>query len=170
MKVALCLGLSAVPGLVRAQTAAGALGLSTYDSLADSTHLAVVTHKGKYFLWIQRPRLTWTVAYAGRTPAEPPREVLLDFRTQNPQSPGDNHLVIESPSGERLELNSVGADTRAGPMVGNLFMDFLIPTAELARVMGGTSMMLSVGGIKVRFKREQVEALRDLLVRSGGGL
>jgi hypothetical protein len=29
-----------------------------YDSSGDSTHLTVVTHKGKYFLTIQRPRLT----------------------------------------------------------------------------------------------------------------
>ena len=188
MRVVACLALSVAPALLSAQTAAGTLGLSsashpprsdiqhdkrlvaTYDSLTDSTHLAVVTHKGKYFLWVQHPRLTWTVAYAGRTPAEPTREIRLDFRTQDPQSPGDNHLLIESPSGERVELNSVSADSRAGPMVGNLFMDFLIPTAELARVLGGTSMRLTVGGIEVKFNADQVEALRDLLSRASGGL
>lgn len=42
-------------------------------------------------------------------------------------------------------------------------MDFLIPTAELARVLAGDSMRLSVGGIAVKFKRDQMEALRDLL-------
>jgi len=186
MRVAAGLALSIAPALLSAQTVTGALGLSstshsgrpdfqhdkvlvaTYDSLTDSTHLALVTHKGKYFLWIQHPRLTWTVAHAGRTPVEPPPEILLDFRTQDPQSPRDNHLLIESPSGERLELNSVSADTRAGPMVGNLFMNFLIPTPELARVLGGTSIRLSVGGIEVKFKADQVAALRELLSRAGG--
>jgi hypothetical protein len=33
--------------------------LASYDSVADSTHLSVVTHKGKYFLTMQRPRLIW---------------------------------------------------------------------------------------------------------------
>jgi hypothetical protein len=162
LRVVVCLALSIGPAQLRAQMA--------YDSLTDSTHVAVVTHKGKYFLWIQHPRLTWTVAYAGRSPVEPPAQILLDFRTQDPQSPGDNHLVIESASGERLELNSVGADSRAGPMVGNLFMNFLIPSTELARVLGGDKLTLSVGGIRVKFKKEQVEALRDLLSRAGGGL
>ena len=79
MGAVVCLALCVVPTLLRAQTATGALGLSsdpappqpvshsnkklvaTYDSLTDSTHLAVVTHKGTYFLWIQHPRLTWTI-------------------------------------------------------------------------------------------------------------
>jgi hypothetical protein len=51
-----------------------------YDSLGDSTQLSRVTHKGRYFLTIQRPRLTWSVVYAGRTPESPPREIVLEFR------------------------------------------------------------------------------------------
>ena len=182
MGAAICLVLSVAPSLVSGQTATGALDLSTaprqtrrafqhdkelvstYDSLTDSTHLAVVTHSGTYLLWIQRPRLTWTVAYAGRAPSpQLPPEIRLVFRTTDPQSPKDNHLVIEAASGERLELNSVSAESRAGPMRWSLLMDFLIPTAELARVLADNSMRLSVGGIAVKFKRDHMEALRDLL-------
>ena len=176
------LALCVVPTLLRAQTATGELGLSTdpanahptshstkklvatYDSLTDSTHLAVVTHKGTYFLWIQHPRLTWTITYPGRRPGNPSSgEVLLLFRTQAPQSPRDNQLVIESTSGERLTLNSTGANTRPGPMVTSLVMSFLIPTEWLAPALTGESMKLSVGGIEVKFKPDQMEALRDLL-------
>jgi hypothetical protein len=185
MRAVLYLALFVAPTLLRAQTATQALELpssspeirsapqhekelvATYDSLTDSTHLAVVTHKGKYFLWIQHPRLTWTVAYSGRTPGEPPREVLLVFRTQDPQSPRDNHLIIESASGERLELNSISADSRAGPMVGNLLMNFLIPTAELTQALAGEKMKLSVGGIGVKFNSDHILALRNLLSQAG---
>lgn len=176
------LALCVVPTLLRAQTATGALGLSTgpanarpashstkklvatYDSLTDSTHLAVVTHKGTYFLWIQHPRLTWTVAYPGRKPSQPPPgEILLAFRTQAPQSPRDNQLVIESTSGARLTLNSISANNRPGPMTSTLVMNFLIPTEQLVRAVAGESMKLAVGGIKVKFKPDQLEALRELL-------
>jgi hypothetical protein len=182
MGAVVCLALCVVPALLRAQTATGELGLSTgpansqqishsnkklvarYDSLTDSTHLALVTHKGTYFLWIQHPRLTWTVSYPGRTPSQPPSgQMLLVFRTQAPQSPRDNQLVIESASGERLTLSSISAENRPGPMVPSLAMNFLIPTEDLARELVGESMKLTVGGIEVKFKPDELEALRDLL-------
>ncbi|MFL5448709.1 MAG: hypothetical protein ACJ8A6_09515 [Gemmatimonadales bacterium] len=176
------LALCIAPTLLRAQTATEELGLSTdpanshpashsnkkliasYDSLTDSTHLAVVTHKGTYFLWVQHPRLTWTVSYPGRKPNQPPSgEVLLVFQTQAPQSPRNNQLVIESTSGERLMLNSIKADSRPGPMTTTLLMDFLIPIDQLARALAGESMRIAVGGIEVKFRPDQLEALRDLL-------
>jgi hypothetical protein len=182
MRAVVCLALGVLPTLLRAQTATGELGLSndpanahptsrsskqivaTYDSLTDSTHLALVTHKGTYFLWIQHPRLTWTVTYAGHQPIQPPSgEVLLTFRTQAPQSPRDNRLVIESASGERLTLNSISADNRPGPMTTTMLMDFIIPIDQLARTLTGESMKLSVGGIVVKFKPDQLAALRELL-------
>jgi hypothetical protein len=185
MGAVVCLALCVVPTLLRAQTATGELGLSTdpanarptshstkelvatYDSLTDSTHLAVVTHKGTYFLWLQHPRLTWTVTYPGRKPSQPPSgEILLTFQTQAPQSPRDNQLVIESTSGERLTLNSISAHSRPGPMTTTMLMDFLIPIDQLARTLAGDSVQLSVGGIEVKFKPDQLDALRELLRRA----
>jgi hypothetical protein len=185
MGAVVCLALCVVPTLLRAQTATGELGLSTdpakarpashstkklvatYDSLTDSTHLAVVTHKGTYFLWIQHPRLTWTVTNPGRKPSQPPSgEMLLTFQTQAPQSPRDNQLVIESTSGQRLTLNSISAHSRPGPMTTTMLMDFLIPIDQLARTLAGDSVQLSAGGIEVKFKPHQLEALRDLLRRA----
>lgn len=68
----------AMPGTLRFQHRKKLVAI--YDTVADSTHLAVVTHKGKYFLTIQRPRLTWTVSYPGRRPDTlPPAEIVLEF-------------------------------------------------------------------------------------------
>src|SRR4051812_17128342 len=84
--------------------------VASYDSTADSTHLAVVTHNGTYFLWIQRPRLTWTISYVGQTPGgEPPSDIVLVFRTQNPQVPLSDRLILEIAPGDRLEVASAGA-------------------------------------------------------------
>jgi hypothetical protein len=142
--------------------------VATYDSVADSTQLAVVTHKGKYFLWIQHPRLTWTVSYAGRQPGiDPPGEIILLFRTQNPQAARDNRLVLEIAPGERIEVASVSAYSDPGPMISSHFMRFPIPTSELARALVNQTMTLSVGGIRVQFKPDQMEAVRDLLSRVG---
>ncbi|HUQ15871.1 MAG TPA: hypothetical protein VM094_07430 [Gemmatimonadales bacterium] len=71
-----------------------------YDAVADSTRWSVVTHKGKYFLTVQRPRLTWSAAYAGHElDAQSPREVVLEFRTQEPQAALDSRLAITSGGG-----------------------------------------------------------------------
>jgi hypothetical protein len=46
-------------------------------------------------------------------------------------------------------------------------MRFPIPTADLARALVGETMRLSVGGIRVKFKPNQIDAIRDLLNRVG---
>ncbi len=141
---------------------------ATYDSVADSTHLAVVTHKGKYFLTIQRPRLTWTVGYAGRAPGSPPpAEVVLEFRTQAPQVAGDSRLVIAFAAGQRLEVASAGAFSDPGVQTWSHFMRFPVPSAALAEALATDDVTVTVGGITERFKPDQVNALRDLLNRVG---
>lgn len=60
-------------------------------------------------------------------------------------------------------LNSIKADSRPGPMTTTLLMDFLIPIDQLARALAGESMRIAVGGIEVKFRPDQLEALRDLL-------
>jgi len=139
-----------------------------YDSTGDSTHLAVVTHKGKYFLTIQRPRLTWTIAYAGQTPGpDTPATVELEFRTQEPQAASDSRLVISDAAGRTLEVPSAGAFSDPGILTWSHFMRFPVPTSRLAEALAGTTLTLTVGGITERFKPDQIEALRDLLDRAG---
>jgi hypothetical protein len=142
--------------------------VATYDSVADSTHLAVVTHKGKYFFTIQRPRLEWTATHAGRTPgAEPPAEIVLVFRTQAPQVVLDNRLIMEFAGGQRFEVASVSAYSDPGVQTWSHFMRFPIPTAALTEAVASDEVTLWVGGIQVRFKPNQVNALRELLSRVG---
>jgi hypothetical protein len=139
-----------------------------YDSLGDSTHLMVVTHKGRYFLTIQRPRLTWTVVYAGQEPGpEAPLTVALEFRTQEPQAASDNRLVMTSPGGEALEVVSRSAFSVPGTQTWSHFMYFPVPSAGLAGVLAGHDVTLTVGGITERFEPDQIETLRDLLDRVG---
>jgi hypothetical protein len=139
-----------------------------YDSIGDSTHLTVVTHKGKYFLTIQRPRLTWTVVYAGQVPGpEAPLTVALEFRTQAPQVAGDSRLVMASPGGQGLEVASGGAFSHPGVQTSSHYMRFPVPSAGLAAVLAGTEVTVTVGGITEHFKPDQIEALRDLLDRVG---
>jgi hypothetical protein len=140
---------------------------AAYDSLADSTRLSVVTHKGKYFLTVQRPRLTWSVAYEGQAPTGRPPEVQLEFRTQSPQVAADSRLRIEYGSAQRLEVVSRGAYSDPGMLTWSHFMHFPVPTAALARILESDSVLVTVGGIVERLKPEQREALRDLLARVG---
>lgn len=139
-----------------------------YDGTGDSTHLVVVTHKGKYFLTIQRPRLTWTVAYLGRVPGpEVPGTVELEFRTQEPQVARDSRLVIVAADSQAFEVASAGAFSDPGTQTWSHFMRFPVPSARLAAALAGDKLTVTVGGISERFKRDQLEALRDLLDRVG---
>ncbi len=140
---------------------------AVYDSLVDSTQVSVVTHKGKYFLTMQRPRLTWSAAYAGHAPEAPPQEVMLEFRTQSPQIALDSRLTIESSTGLRLEVASAGAHSKPGVQTWSHFIRFSIPCGELARVLAGDRVTVTVGGISERLKAEHLNAVRDLLNRVG---
>ena len=177
-----CLAPSVVPASIYAQNATGvtaAAGATSppvpsakphrkvraeYDAVADSTRWSVVTHRGKYFLTIQRPRLTWSAAYAGhRLGAQSPRDVVLEFRTQEPQAALDSRLVITSGGEGRLEVGSSGAYSDPGVLTWSHFMRFVMPSAELARVLVNEDVTVTVGGISERLKPDHVQALRSLL-------
>jgi hypothetical protein len=141
---------------------------ASYDSVADSTSLSVVTHKGKYFISSQRPRLTWTVRYPGRSPGEsPPAAVVLEFRTQGADTPTDNRLVIDFGEKRRVEVASTGAFSDPGVQTTSHFMRFPVPTDSLVTALASGRMAVTVGGIAQKFKADEMEALRDLLDRVG---
>jgi hypothetical protein len=138
-----------------------------YDSTVDSTRWSLVTHKGRYLLTIQRPRLTWTGARQGREPGAPASAVVLEFRTQAPQAALDSRLVISSPAGARLELGSSGSSSDPGVVTWSHFMRFQVPCDELARLLVSGEATIVVGGIRERLKADHVRALRYLLDRLG---
>jgi hypothetical protein len=116
-----------------------------YDSVADSTHLVVVTHKGKYFLWTQRPRLTWEVVYPGRLPpGRPPATVTLEFRTQAPQVARDSRLLLAA-AGQRLEVTSAGAFSDPGVQTWSHFMRFPVPYPALVEALATLSNFFDPG-------------------------
>jgi hypothetical protein len=122
--------------------------------------------QGLYFFTIQRPRLTWSVTYPGRTPvAQPPSTVVLVFRTQEPQVALDSRLVIAVAGEQRLEVASTGAYSVQGVQTWSHFMRFPVPTTALAAALATEEVAVSVGGIRVGVKPDQVNALRDLLSR-----
>jgi hypothetical protein len=138
-----------------------------YDSTADSTRWSLVTHKGRYFLTIQRPRLAWTGAREGREPGAPAVAVVLEFRTQEPQAALDSRLVISSATGARLEVASSGSYSDPGVVTWSHIMRFQVPCDELARVLVSDEATVVVGGIRERLKPDHVRALRYLLDRLG---
>jgi hypothetical protein len=141
---------------------------AAYDSLADSTHLSVRTHKGQYFLTIHRPRLTWSVVYGGRRPeASVPTEVWLEFRTQSPQVALDSRLEVLYGAGARLEVPSAGAYSDPGVLTWSHFMRFAIPTTDLVKALQTQKVLVTVGGVAEYLEPEHLEALRDLLSRVG---
>jgi hypothetical protein len=140
---------------------------AVYDSVSDSTQVSVVTHGGRYFLWIQRPRLSWHVTYPGRAvTASSPDTVLLDFRTQNPQAAADSRLLLLFGEQGRAEVNSTRGWSRTGVQTNSHFMRFALPRALLSEALQHDRIEVIVGGVRVGFKRDQLEALRDLLSRT----
>jgi hypothetical protein len=142
--------------------------LAVYDSVADSTQLSVRTHKGKYFLTIQRPRLTWSVAYPGRQPdGTAPEEVSLEFRTQSPQVALDSRLQVLYGTGEHFDVPSAGAHSDPGVVTWSHFMRFPVPAAALAEALRSQKVLVTVGGVSEYLQPDHLEALRDLLSRVG---
>jgi hypothetical protein len=141
---------------------------AAYDSVADSTRLSVVTHKGQYFITVKRPRLTWSVVYAGQRPgAMIPSEVWLEFRTQAPQVALNSRLELLYGNGERLGVPSAGAYSDPGIQTWSHFMRFPIPIAAFAGVIRTQKVLVSVGGVSEYLQPDHLEALRDLLSRVG---
>ena len=60
-----------------------------------------------------------------------------------------------------------GAFSDPGIQTWSHYMSFPVPSAGLAAVLAGNEVTVTVGGITARFKRDQVEALRDLIDRVG---
>lgn len=140
-----------------------------YNRGADSTRVSVVTHPGLYFVTWQRPRLTWSVTHAGQRAGDisPGQSVELEFRTQTPQVPTDNRLVLTYGPAGRLEATSIWANTVPGMITNSTYMHFWIPIDQLALVVASEQVELSVGGVRARFDAQQLEALRDLVSRVG---
>ena len=120
----------------------------------------VVTHGGTYFLWIQRPRLTWTAGTADT--------VMLEFRTEEPQSPASADLVLTWGDGGRYEGRSVQGVTTPGTQTARTCLSFPIPASVLAAAIQSDSLGLEAGGIRVRFDARHRSLLAPLVSATVG--
>jgi hypothetical protein len=151
---------------------------SEYDAARDTTTVSLVLSRGKYFLWIQHPRVTVGYRYPGRTrPVGGTVEgMLIEFRTQEPQAAGTNRLTItgaarpsantDASEGEvrsvLAETEAIGSNLEPHAFTHDHRLTFLLPAEDAARVLRSQHVVLDAGGVKVRLKQEQLEAWREL--------
>jgi hypothetical protein len=133
-----------------------------HDSTEDLSRISVMTHPGRYFLWIQQPQLTWFYVFPGMAPAAPPPEVFLVFRTQSPQSIMDNHLLLTCGDSTTPVPGLPTSRVHTGIQTSSHYLTFSIPTPLFLRFAGCASGALEVGGIRANFSKGQSAQLRTL--------
>ena len=133
-----------------------------HDATTDQTRVSVTTHRGMYFLWMQRPRLTFFYVYAGNTPSLTPGTVFLVFRTLFPQQPANNHLTLTC-DGARRDLGITPTFWfEPGAFATSQHYLYEVPLTTLAGLMTCSTPSLAVGDVTASFAPDQIEALRDL--------
>lgn len=148
---------------------------SVYAPDRDTTTVSVVLDKGKYFLWTQRPRVTVAYQHAGTTAPErrAGEAMLIEIRTQAPQAASTNQLTITGVAGEGGgDTVRVEAVARASRLEAHVFtndhrMTFVVPHDDVAKFLAARWVVLEVGGVVVRLKKEQMEAWRELAWEMG---
>ncbi len=133
-----------------------------YDSTEDVTRISVTTHRGKYFLWIQKPQVRFFFAYAGRTPVTPPPVVYLVFRTQSPQVVHHTRLTWTCNGATSTIRGTPSSWVDQGPMTVSHYLTFKIPTETFVTMAGCGSATLEVGGVRAPFSRKQLRMLQEL--------
>lgn len=136
-----------------------------YDTATDQTRVSVTTHEGVYFLWIQRPRLTFFYVHYGATLEHAPASVFLVFRTLDPQLPLHNRLDVEC-DGVHTELPITPTFwLEPGAMTTSRHYMYELLLAEFAPIVACGSATVAVGQVRAPFNGEQLEALRDFATR-----
>src|SRR3954470_9423280 len=127
-----------------------------YDSVADQTRVSLTTHKGMYFLWIQRPRVTFFYDFAGTTPIGVPATVSLAFRTTNPQFPATNALSTICDGVVSSQPITPTFWSKSGPVVSSGNYTYEIPLQTFAGLLNCGALTIEVGGIRATLKPEQM--------------
>lgn len=133
-----------------------------YDDSADLSRYSVVTHPGKYFLWIQHPRLTFFVVTRGTALTASPSAVYLVFRTQSPQEVSSSHLqLICDGASSQIEALPT-ARIEQGVLTNSLYQTFAIPVEQFRHLGSCGSAEVSVGGVRAPFHADNMARLRSL--------
>ena len=140
-----------------------------YNSVANQTRVSLTTHKGMYFLWIQRPRVTFFYDFAGTIPTGVPATVSLAFRTTNPQFPATNALSTICDGVASSQPITPTFWSQAGPVVTSDNYTYEIPLLTFTDLLKCDALTIEVGGIRAPLKPEQMNALRDFASRMASG-
>jgi hypothetical protein len=149
---------------------------TVYAPERDTTTVSVVLEQGRYFLWIQKPRVTVAYQHAGAVaPAGlAAQAMLIEFRTQEPQFAGTNRLTITGAGGEggedtvRVEAVAIRSRLEGHAFTNDHRMTFVVGAGDAASLLAARKVVLEVGGVVVRLKEEQMEAWRELAWGMGG--
>jgi hypothetical protein len=148
---------------------------TVYAAERDTTTVAVVLAKGKYFLWTQRPKVTVAYQYPGAMAPTglAASAMLIEFRTQEPQAAATNRLTITGEGagdGEPpIRIEEVASTSRleAHAFTNDHRMTFVMPAEDAVRILAARHVALEVGGVVVRLKEEQIQAWRELAWQMG---
>lgn len=140
------------------------------DSAAATVTTQVVLERGKYLLWMQRPRVTVASVRPAALPAGTwPEEILIEFRTQSPQYTATNVLTLTAGDTVRLEARASASRIDPRTFVTDHTLTFTLPLGEFLAFAQARTGRLEVGGVGVRLREEHLEAIRDFAVRVQDG-
>ncbi|MFN8647963.1 MAG: hypothetical protein U0104_14425 [Gemmatimonadales bacterium] len=135
-----------------------------YDAGEDVTRVSVTTHRGQYFLWAQKPRLTFFFVHAGQAPATLPAAVYLVFRTQTPQAVLDNHLQLTCDGATTMADGLPTSRVVPGILASSHYLTFEIPLPTYLALSRCGTAEVQVGGVRAPFGTDQL-ALLGMLAR-----
>jgi hypothetical protein len=136
------------------------------DSLAATVTTSMVVDKGRYLLWMQRPRVVLAAVRPDSLAAGSwPDVILVEFQTKSPQYTATNVLTLTTSGVEPLSAPATASRVRQRAFVNEHTLTFALPLADFLRTVHGDAVALEVGGVKVRLGGEQLEAMRDFAVR-----
>lgn len=133
-----------------------------YDDTLDLSRYSVTTHRGKYFLWIEKPRLTFFVVSPGRQLDSLPAVVYLIFRTQSPQEVSDSRLQLVCDGVTTLAGGVPTARVVPGMLTTSLYQTFELPLATFRQFAACGTGSVSVGGVEASFSAAQFGELAEL--------
>jgi hypothetical protein len=133
-----------------------------FNSAEDLSRVSVTTHGGAYFLWVQRPRVTFFFVHTGRELAEPPGTVYLVFRTQSPQGVANNHLELTCDGSSEFTPGLPTSRVVPGAFTSSHYLTFPLDPRVFLRFAQCGSGTVEVGGVRASFSPKHLAKLQAL--------
>lgn len=171
MRASLTIVMLTLPGVAAAQGDSQATRrplqeravTTQYDSVANATELEVVLERGRYLMFSQRPKVTASLNYTGRSPSSWPDTIYIKFTTQAPQYIRSASMLITTTDGYRVAALSSRSVTKQRAFTVDHTVTFPVPIEELRPLLESTDGLMEVGGIKLRLERRHFLALAELM-------